>query len=143
MAARRVSGRLAGIEGAPYPVDAGRVEAVEEYRVEAARPAGVGPAGAAEPQLGGLHDAIAWTAKDAKLGDNYVVRYVQPAQTPLQRILQGVGNSASVQVLTDLGLHLPKSWLLAVPGILPDLQFLLHAQTGKPVTYAYCFCRVQ
>jgi hypothetical protein len=46
-------------------------------------------------------------------------------------------------VLTSLGLQLPKSWLLAVPKLLPELSWLQHAVPGKPVEYAYCFCRLQ
>jgi len=42
-----------------------------------------------------------------------------------------------------LGLHLPKSWLLAVPKLLPELSWLQNARAGKPVEYAYCFCRLQ
>src|SRR5690242_6890467 len=94
-------------------------------------------------QLGGLQDAIADAAKDAKLGDNYAVRYVEPPLNALQRFFLGVGDSASARVLTSLGLQLPKSWLLAVPKLLPELSWLQHAVPGKPVEYAYCFCRLQ
>lgn len=93
-------------------------------------------------QLGGLDDAIAFAAKDAKLGDNYAVRYVEPATSTFQRIFQGFGNSASVRMLSALGVHLPQSWLAVVPRIAPELQLLEHAQADKPITYAYCFCRI-
>ncbi|HEX5353008.1 MAG TPA: signal peptide peptidase SppA [Rhodanobacteraceae bacterium] len=94
-------------------------------------------------QLGGLSDAIAYAARDAKLGSDYAVRYIQPPTSALQRFLLGVGNSASVRALTALGLRLPNSWLLAAPKLLPDLAWLRHAVAGKPVEYAYCFCRLQ
>jgi protease-4 len=94
-------------------------------------------------QLGGLRDAVAYAAKDARLGNDFAVRYLEPPLNPLQRFLLGVGDSASVRVLTSLGLQLPKSWLLAVPKLLPELAWLQHAAPGKPVEYAYCFCRLQ
>ncbi|TAM98671.1 MAG: signal peptide peptidase SppA [Rhodanobacteraceae bacterium] len=94
-------------------------------------------------QMGGLQDAIAWVAKDAGFGNNFAVRYVQPPTSAFQRFLLGVGNSASVHVLASLGLGLPKAWLLAMPKLLPELGFLRGAQAGKPVTYAYCFCRMR
>jgi protease-4 len=94
-------------------------------------------------QLGGLHAAVAYAAKDAKLGDNYAVRYLQPPTSFWQRVLLGASDSASAHVLASLGFSLPKSWLLAMPKLLPDLQFLHHAQVGKPVAYAYCFCRLE
>jgi protease-4 len=94
-------------------------------------------------QLGGLHDAIAWAAKDTKLGDRYAVRYLEPPLNPLQRFFLGVGDSASARVLTSLGVHLPQSWLLVAPKLLPELAWLQYAQPGKPVEYAYCFCRLQ
>ncbi|HEY9112815.1 MAG TPA: signal peptide peptidase SppA [Rhodanobacteraceae bacterium] len=94
-------------------------------------------------QLGGLHDAIAWAAKDAKLGDNFAVRYIQPPVSIWQRFLLGIGDSASARVLASLGASLPKSWLVAAPKLLPELSWLQHAVAGKPVEYAYCFCRLQ
>jgi protease-4 len=93
-------------------------------------------------QLGGLRDAIAWTAKDAKLGSDFVVRYVQPAQSVWQRVLTGMGDSASAHALAALGVRLPVAWRLAAPEALPELGFLTGAEAGKPTTYAYCFCRV-
>jgi protease-4 len=94
-------------------------------------------------QMGGLHDAIAYAAKDAKLGSNFMVRYLEPPTSPLQRFFEGVGNSATARALAGLGMHLPASWLAAVPRIAPELQWLEQAQPGKPVTYAYCFCGLQ
>ena len=94
-------------------------------------------------RTGRLRDAVAYAAKDAKLAGNYAVRYVGPPLNPLQRFFLGVGDSASAHVLTSLGMHVPESWLLAVPKLLPELAWLQHAAPGKPVTYAYCFCRLQ
>jgi protease-4 len=94
-------------------------------------------------QLGGLHDAIAWAAKDAKLGDNFAVRYIQSPVSIWQRFLLGIGDSASARVLASLGASLPKSWLVAAPKLLPELSWLQHAVAGKPVEYVYCFCRLQ
>jgi len=94
-------------------------------------------------QMGGLQDAVTFAAKDAKLGDDYAVRYIEPPVSFWQRFLLGAGDSASARVLTSLGLHLPKSWLLAVPKLLPELSWLQNARAGKPVEYAYCFCRLQ
>ena len=94
-------------------------------------------------QLGGLEDAIAYAARAAKLGNDYTVRYVEPRLNPLQRLFLGVDDSASVRVLASLGLRLPKAWLLAAPKLLPELGWLRHAMPGKPVTYAYCVCRLQ
>jgi len=93
-------------------------------------------------ELGGLHDAIAYAAKDAKLGDNFAVRYFQPPVSLWQRFLLGAGDSASARVLTSLGLSLPKSWLIAAPEFLPELSWLQHAVPDKPAEYAYCFCRL-
>ncbi|HEX5353362.1 MAG TPA: signal peptide peptidase SppA [Rhodanobacteraceae bacterium] len=94
-------------------------------------------------QMGGLHAAIAWAAKGAKIGNDYTVRYVEPPISAFQRFVLGIGNSASAHALASLGLQLPKSWLLAAPKLLPDLAWLRHAVPGKPVEYAYCFCRLQ
>ena len=81
-------------------------------------------------QMGSLRDAVAYAAKDAKLGNDYAVRYIEPPLNPLQRFFLGVGDSASARVLTSLGVQVPKSWLQ-------------NARAGKPVEYAYCFCRLQ
>jgi protease-4 len=94
-------------------------------------------------QMGDLHDAIAYAAKDAKLGSNFMVRYLEPPTSPLQRFFEGVGNSATARALAGLGVHLPASWLAAVPELAPALSMLEHARPGKPVTYAYCFCRLR
>jgi len=94
-------------------------------------------------ELGGLHDAIAYAAKNAKLGDNFAVRYFQPPVSLWQRFLLGAGDSASARMLAAMGLSLPKAWLVAAPKLLPELSWLQHAVPGKPVQYAYCFCRLQ
>ncbi len=94
-------------------------------------------------QIGGLHDAIAYAAKDARLGSRFVVRYIEPRSSPLERFLEGAGSSATARALASLGLHVPQAWLAAVPEIAPALALLEHAQPGKPTTYAYCFCRLQ
>lgn len=94
-------------------------------------------------QMGGLGDAIADAAKQAKLGDGYAVRYVQPPTSAFQRFFMDIGNSASMRLLSGLGLRLPQSWLAAMPQIASGLQWLEHAQAGTPVTYAYCFCRLR
>ena len=94
-------------------------------------------------QMGGLQDAIAYAAKDAKLGSNYAVRYIEPPSSPLEKFLEGAGNSATAQALASLGVHVPKSWLAAVPELAPALSMLQYAQPGKPATYAYCFCQLQ
>lgn len=94
-------------------------------------------------QMGGLQDAVAYAAKDAKLGDNYAVRYIEPPVSFWQRFLLGASDSASARVLTSLGMRLPESWLLVVPKLLPELSWLQNAVPGKPVEYAYCFCRLQ
>jgi protease-4 len=94
-------------------------------------------------QMGGLQDAIAYAAKDAKLGNDFAVRYIEPALNPLQRFLLGVGDSASVRMLGSLGVRVPESWLLELPKLLPELSWLQNARAGKPVEYAYCFCRLQ
>lgn len=94
-------------------------------------------------QMGGLRDAIAYAAKDAKLGSNYAVRYIEPPSSPLERFLEGAGNSATAQALAALGVHVPKAWLATVPELAPALSMLQRAQPGKPATYAYCFCQLQ
>lgn len=94
-------------------------------------------------QLGGLHAAIAYAAKDAKLGNAYSVRYVEPRMSAFQRFLLGASDSASAHVLVSLGLKLPAAWRAALPRLLPDFAWLRAAPVGKPVTYAYCFCRLQ
>lgn len=93
-------------------------------------------------QLGGVKDAIAYAAKEAKLGNDYAVRYMQPPASAFQRFFLGLGNSASARVLASLGVRLPGSWLQALPRLAPELQLLEHAQPGKPLEYAYCFCRI-
>jgi protease-4 len=94
-------------------------------------------------ELGGLHEAIAYAAKNAKLGDDFAVRYFQPPVSLWQRFLLGAGDSASARMLTAMGVSLPKAWLIAAPKLLPELSWLQHALPGKPTQYAYCFCRLQ
>jgi protease IV len=93
-------------------------------------------------QLGGLQDAIAYAAHTARIGNDYAVRFVQPPVSALQRFFVDAGNSATASLLTSLGVRLPREWLAAT-GLAPVLKFLEHAQVGKPVMYAYCFCRLQ
>lgn len=93
-------------------------------------------------RMGGLQDAIAYAARDAKLGKDFAVRYIEPPTSPLQRFFEGIDNSATARVLAWFGMRLPASWLAAVPRIAPELQWLEHARPGKPTTYAYCFCRI-
>lgn len=93
-------------------------------------------------QLGGLHDAIAYAAQDAKLGRGYAVRYVQPREGTVQRLLlKNAGDAA--RAFAALGLSLPQAWWVAAPKLWPELAWLRDAPAGKPVTYAYCFCRLQ
>lgn len=93
-------------------------------------------------QMGGLGDAIAYAAKDAKLGNDYAVRYVELPTSAFQRLLLGISDSTSIRVLAAFGVHLPAAWVAALPQLAPDLQWLQHAQPGKPVAYAYCFCAI-
>ncbi|MGH8233698.1 MAG: signal peptide peptidase SppA [Rhodanobacteraceae bacterium] len=93
-------------------------------------------------QMGGLQDAIAYAAKQAKLGNDYAVGYVQPPSNVLQRFFEGVGNSATAQMLASLGVRLPRAWLVAVPELAPALTMLENARPGQPQAYAYCFCRL-
>jgi len=96
-------------------------------------------------QLGGLHDAIALAAKDAHLGNNYGLRYVEKPLSPFQKFLMSFGSSNGAHVLASWGVRLP-SWLAQVPDEVlqtaPELKLLQHAQAGKPQMYAYCFCAV-
>ncbi len=92
-------------------------------------------------QLGGLHDAIAIAAGDARLGNNYSVRYVEKPMGAFQRMLVGMSRgSALTSLMTSLGIRLPAAWLAQAPGLAPELKLLEHAQVGKPEMYAYCFC---
>jgi protease-4 len=96
-------------------------------------------------QLGGLQDAIALAAKDAHLGNNYALRYVEKPLSAFQRFLMDFGNSNGAHVLASLGVRFP-SWLAQMPADVlqtaPELKLLRHAQAGKPQIYAYCFCTV-
>ena len=96
-------------------------------------------------QLGGLHDAIALAAKDAHLGNDYTLRYVEKPLSTFQKFLMDFGDSNGAHVLASLGVRLP-SWLAQVPSEVlqtaPELKLLQHAQAGKPQVYAYCFCTV-
>lgn len=96
-------------------------------------------------QLGGLDDAIATAAKEANLGDDYSLHYVEKPLGAFQKFLMDFGDSNGAHVLASLGLHLP-SWLAQVPNDVlqkaPELKLLQHAQAGKPQIYAYCFCTV-
>src|SRR5690348_4199035 len=96
-------------------------------------------------QLGGLHDAIALAAKDAHLGNDYTLRYVEKPLSAFQKFLMNFGESNGAHVLASLGVRLP-SWLAQVPADVlqtaPELKLLQHAQAGKPEIYSYCFCNV-
>ncbi|HET9817925.1 MAG TPA: signal peptide peptidase SppA [Rhodanobacteraceae bacterium] len=91
-------------------------------------------------QLGGLDDAIAYAARQAKLGKDYAVGYVQPPTSALQRFFEGIGNSATARTFASLGIRLPRAWLAAVPELAPALTMLENAQPGRPQVYSYCFC---
>ena len=96
-------------------------------------------------QLGGLHDAIALAAKDAHLGNNYTLRYIEKPLSPFQKFLMSFGNSNGARILASFGVRLP-AWLAQVPADVlrnaPELKLLEHAQAGKPEIYSYCFCTV-
>ncbi|HEX6612549.1 MAG TPA: signal peptide peptidase SppA, partial [Rhodanobacteraceae bacterium] len=96
-------------------------------------------------QLGGLHDAIALAAKDAHLGNDYALRYVEKPLSAFQKFLMSFGDSNGAHILASLGVRFP-SWLAQVPGEVlqsaPELKLLQHAQAGRPQIYAYCFCTV-
>src|SRR5690348_2560835 len=96
-------------------------------------------------QLGGLHDAVALAAKDAHLGNDYGLRYVEKPLGAFQRFLVNFGDSNGAHILAAMGVRLP-SWLAQVPDEVlqtaPELRLLRHAQAGKPQMYAYCFCTV-
>ena len=96
-------------------------------------------------QLGGLHDAVALAAKDAHLGNDYGLRYVEKPLGAFQRFLVNFGDSNGAHILAAMGVRLP-SWLAQVPDEVlqtaPELRLLQHAQAGKPQMYAYCFCTV-
>ncbi|HXS73169.1 MAG TPA: signal peptide peptidase SppA [Rhodanobacteraceae bacterium] len=96
-------------------------------------------------QLGGLHEAIALAASDARLGDNYALRYVEKPLGAFQRYLLNMSEGSTAHILARVGLHLP-AWLTQIPGDVlqtaPELKLLQHAQAGKPQVYAYCFCSV-
>jgi protease-4 len=91
-------------------------------------------------QMGGLDDAIAYAATQAKLGKDYAVDYIQPPTSALQRFFEGIGNSATARTLASLGIRLPRAWLAAVPELAPALTMLENARPGKPQVYSYCFC---
>ncbi len=93
-------------------------------------------------QLGGLHDAIKLAAAQARLGENYGVRYVEKPLTPFQRFLLNLGEGNGARVLSALGIRLP-DFVAQLPKLAPELQLLQHAQAGKPQVYAYCFCSVR
>jgi protease-4 len=96
-------------------------------------------------QLGGLRDAIALAAKDAHLGNDYSLRYIEKPLSPFQKFLMNFGNSNGAHVLASLGVRVPP-WLAQVPADVlrdaPELRLLQHAQAGKPEIYSYCFCTV-
>jgi protease-4 len=133
---RRFVGSVAAARGTSYPA----IDAIAQGRVWTGAQAlqrGL------VDQMGGLQSAIAYAAKDAGLERGYAVRYVQPRLGVFQRFLLGAGSSASARAFTALGLRWPRAWLAALPRLVPALQLLANAQPGKPVTYAYCFCRLQ
>ena len=94
-------------------------------------------------QMGGLRDAVAFAATQAKLGNDFAVRYIQQPMSAWQRFFLGASDSATTRALAAVGVRLPQSWWLALPKLLPELKFLESAKADKPVTYAYCFCQLQ
>ncbi len=93
-------------------------------------------------QLGGLHDAVKLAAADARLGDNYSVRYVEKPLSTFQRLLLNASEGNGTRILAALGLKLP-GLMTQWPSIAPELRLLRHAQAGKPQIYSYCFCGVR
>ena len=90
-------------------------------------------------QLGGLHEAVADAAKQAGLGKTYPVRYQEAPLGGLERFMQGLNQSATVQLLEAWGVRLPR-WAAALPAMTGPLRLLREAQPGKPNVYADCFC---
>lgn len=98
-------------------------------------------------QLGGLYEAVKLAAADARLGDNYSVRYVEKPMGAFQRALMNMSEGSGARILTSLGVRLP-AWLTQSPVEViarqaPELKLLEHAQAGKPQVYAYCFCALR
>lgn len=90
-------------------------------------------------QLGGLDAAVAYAAKQARLGKDYPVRYVEQPLGGFEHFLVGLNQSAAVRVAQSYGLHLP-SWIGQLPEAMPELKLLKTAKAGRPNVYAYCFC---
>lgn len=90
-------------------------------------------------QLGGLDAAVAYAAKQARLGKDYPVRYVEQPLGGFEHFLVGLNQSAAVRVAQSYGLHLP-SWIGQLPEVMPELKLLKTAKAGRPNVYAYCFC---
>jgi protease IV len=90
-------------------------------------------------QLGGLDAAVAYAAKQARLGKGYPVRYVEQPLGGFEHFLVGLNQSAAVRVAQSYGLHLPR-WIGQLPEALPELKLLKTARAGRPNVYAYCFC---
>ena len=92
-------------------------------------------------QLGGLHDAVKLAATQAKLGDNYTVRYIEKPLSPFQRFLLDFGSGNGSRIFSALGIPLP-DFAAQLPKLAPELKLLQHAQAGKPEVYSYCFCGI-
>ncbi|MDQ2971744.1 MAG: signal peptide peptidase SppA [Pseudomonadota bacterium] len=90
-------------------------------------------------QLGGLRDAVKLAAANAKLGDNYSVRYVEKPMGAFQRYLMNLGEGSGARILSSLGVQLP-TWIVQIPKLAPELTLLQYAHAGKPQVYSYCFC---
>ncbi len=92
--------------------------------------------------LGGLRQAVAAAAHEAKLGKHYRVHYVQPPVSGFQRFMLNFSRSAMARVMLSAGIRLP-AWMGQVPHMSADLQLLRSMQSRAPKAYAYCFCTPQ
>jgi protease IV len=90
-------------------------------------------------KLGGLRDAIADAAQQAKLGSDYPVRYAERPMGTFERFVTSVGDSAAARVALSWGIRLP-AWVAQVPAMAPELELFRQARAGRPNVYAYCFC---
>ena len=90
-------------------------------------------------QLGGLDQAVAYAASQARLGKDYPVRYEEAPLGSFERFLIGLNRSASVHVMQSWGIRLP-SWFAQLPAMAPELELLRSAKAGTPNIYADCMC---
>ena len=93
-------------------------------------------------QLGGLREAAAAAAKEANLGDNYQLHYVEKEMSPWEKFAVSLSNDALARIGRAVVPEFARV-LLAQPDVQGQLKLLQSLNGDKVGVFAYCFCEIK